>query len=189
MAKPVIWTIDDDPAVLRAIERDLRRQYASRYRIMAAESGESALSALAELKLRNDPVALFLVDQRMPQLSGVEFLERALRIYPDAKRALLTAYADTDAAIQAINSVQIDHYFMKPWDPPEDRLYGVLDDLLDDWQEDYRPAFDGVRVVGHRWSALSNEVRDFLARHFVPYQWLDLERSQEARELCRCQCH
>ena len=183
MAKPVIWTIDDDPAVLRAIERDLRRHYASRFRIMAAESGESALSALAELKLRNDPVALFLVDQRMPQISGVEFLEQALRIYPDAKRTLLTAYADTDAAIQAINSVQIDHYFMKPWDPPEDRLYGVLDDLLDDWQQEYRPAFDGIRIVGHRWSALSNEVRDFLARHFVPYLWLDLERNKDAQEL------
>src|SRR5688500_14361914 len=183
MAKPVIWTIDDDPAVLRAIERDLRRQYSNRYRIMAADSGESALSALAELKLRNDPVALFLVDQRMPQLSGVEFLEQALRIYPAAKRALLTAYADTDAAIQAINSVQIDHYFMKPWDPPQERLYAVLDDLLDDWQEEYRPAFAGIRIVGHRWSPQSNEVRDCLARHVVPYQWLDLERSAEAQEL------
>ncbi len=183
MAKPVIWTIDDDPAVLRAIERDLRRQYSNRYRIMAADSGESALASLAELKLRNDPVAMFLVDQRMPQLSGVEFLEQALRVYPNAKRALLTAYADTDAAIQAINAVQIDHYFMKPWDPPQERLYAVLDDLLDDWQEEYRPAFDGIRVVGHRWSPQSNEVRDFLARHFVPYQWLDLERSTEAQEL------
>src|SRR4030095_10837501 len=147
-----IWTIDDDAAVLRAIERDLRRQYASRYRIMAADSGESALGELAELKLRNDAVALFLVDQRMPGMSGVEFLEQALRVYPNAKRALLTAYADTDAAIQAINSVQGDHYFMKPWDPPEDRLYSVLDDLLDDWQQEYRPAFDGIRIVGHRWS-------------------------------------
>jgi thioredoxin reductase (NADPH) len=183
MSKPVIWTIDDDPSVLRAIERDLRRQYANRYRIMAADSGESALGALGELKLRNDAVALFLVDQRMPGMSGVEFLEHALQIYPNAKRALLTAYADTDAAIQAINSVQIDHYFMKPWDPPEERLYNVLDDLLDDWQQDYRPAFDGIRVVGHRWSPLSNEVRDFLARHFVPYQWLDLERSKEAQQL------
>src|SRR5688572_30097468 len=131
MAKPVIWTIDDDPGVLRAIERDLRRQYGNRYRVMAADSGEAALAALAELKLRNDCVALFLVDQRMPGLSGVEVLEQALQIYPTAKRALLTAYADTDAAIRAINSVKIDHYFMKPWDPPEERLYNVLDDLLD----------------------------------------------------------
>ncbi len=183
MVKPIIWTIDDDPAVLRAIERDLRRQYANRYRVMAADSPQAALAALAELKLRNDPVALFLVDQRMPDLSGVQFLEQALRVYPDAKRALLTAYADTDAAIKAINAVQVDYYFLKPWDPPEERLYGVLDDLLDDWQEEYRPAFDGVRVVGHRWSPLSNEVRDFLGRHFVPYQWLDLERNQEAQEL------
>ncbi len=183
MGKPIIWTIDDDPAVLRAIERDLRRQYSNRYRIMAADSGDSALSALAELKLRNDPVALFLVDQRMPQMNGVEFLEKALKIFPDAKRALLTAYADTDAAIRAINSVQIDHYFLKPWDPPEERLYDVLNDLLDDWQDEFRPAFDGIRVVGHRWSPLSNEVRDFLARHFVPYQWLDLERSEEAQQL------
>src|SRR5262245_27446476 len=183
MAKPIIWTIDDDPAVLRAIERDLRRQYSNRYRIMAADSGQSALATLGELKLRNDPVAFFLVDQRMPGMSGVEFLEKALAIYPEAKRALLTAYADTDAAIQAINAVQIDYYFMKPWDPPEERLYDVMDDLLDDWQEDYRPAFSGIRVVGHRWSPLSNEVRDFLARHFVPYQWLDLERSKEAQEL------
>src|SRR4051812_37963505 len=183
MAKPVIWTIDDDPMVLRSVERDLRRQYANRYRIMAADSGEAALAALAELKLRNDVVALFLVDQRMPGMSGVEFLEQALAIYPNAKRALLTAYADTDAAIQAINSVRIDYYFMKPWDPPEERLYPVLDDLLDDWHEDYHPAFDGIRVVGHRWSSLSNEVRDFLARHFVPYLWLDLESNEEAKQL------
>jgi thioredoxin reductase (NADPH) len=183
MAKPIIWTIDDDPAVLRAIERDLRRQYSNRYRVMAADSGQSALAALAELKLRNDSVALFLVDQRMPEMTGVQFLEQALRIYPEARRALLTAYADTDAAIDAINTVRIDYYFMKPWDPPEERLYSVLDDLLDDWQQDYRPAFDGIRIVGHRWSPLSNDVRDFLARHFVPYRWLDLERSKEAQEL------
>lgn len=182
MGKPIIWTIDDDPAVLRAIERDLRHQYANRYRIMAADSGQAALAALSELKLRGDAVALFLVDQRMPQMNGVEFLEQALKIYPEAKRALLTAYADTDAAIRAINSVQIDHYFLKPWDPPEG-LYDVLDDLLDDWHQEYRPAFDGIRVVGHRWSSLSNEVRDFLARHFVPYQWLDLERNEEAQQL------
>jgi len=183
MAKPIIWTIDDDPAVLRAIERDLRRHYSNRYRVMAADSGEAAVSALAELKLRSDPVALFLVDQRMPGVSGVEFLQKALQVYPNAKRALLTAYADTNAAIAAINSTQIDYYFMKPWDPPEERLYPVLDDLLDDWQQNYRPPFDGIRIVGHRWSARSNEVRDFLARHFVPYEWLDLERNPEAKEI------
>src|SRR5436853_5656861 len=132
MAKPVIWTVDDDPDVLRAVERDLRRHYGDRYKIISADSGGSALEATKQLKLRNDVVALFLVDQRMPGMSGVEFLEQALAIYPNAKRALLTAYADTDAAIQAINSVRIDYYFMKPWDPPEERLYPVLDDLLDD---------------------------------------------------------
>jgi CheY-like chemotaxis protein len=134
MPKPVIWTVDDDPDVLRAVERDLRRQYGDRYKVISADSGASALEAVKQLKLRNEPVALFLVDQRMPRMSGVEFLEKAIEFYPDAKRALLTAYADTDAAIRAINSVHIDHYLMKPWDPPEERLYGVVDDLLDDWQ-------------------------------------------------------
>src|SRR5689334_332398 len=183
MAKPVIWTVDDDPDVLRAIERDLRRQYANRYRVMAADSGPSALSAVEQLKLRNEPVALFLVDQRMPRMSGVEFLEKALGLYPDAKRALLTAYADTDAAIRAINSVRIDHYLMKPWDPPEERLYGVVDDLLDDWQATYHPAFDGIRVVGHRWSPAAMEIRDFLGRNFIPYQWLDIEKDETAKQL------
>lgn len=134
MAKPVIWTVDDDPDVLRAVERDLRRRYGDRYRVISADSGVSALDATKRLKLRNEPVALFLVDQRMPHMSGVEFLEKAIEFYPESKRALLTAYADTDAAIRAINSVHIDHYLMKPWDPPEERLYGVVDDLLDDWQ-------------------------------------------------------
>ena len=134
MPKPVIWTVDDDPDVLRAVERDLRRQYGDRYKVISADSGASALEAAKQLKLRNEPVALFLVDQRMPRMSGVEFLEKAIELYPDAKRALLTAYADTDAAIRAINSVHIDHYLMKPWDPPEERLYGVVDDMLDDWQ-------------------------------------------------------
>ena len=183
MPKPVIWTVDDDPDVLRAVEHDLRKQYGERYRIMAADSGPAALSGLEQLKLRNEPVALFLVDQRMPRMSGVEFLEKALELYPEAKRALLTAYADTDAAIRAINSVKIDHYLMKPWDPPEERLYGIVDDLLDDWQASYRPAFDGVRVVGHRWSPAAMEIRDFLGRNFIPYQWLDVEKDETARQL------
>src|SRR5213076_2766330 len=151
MAKPVIWTVDDDPDVLRAVERDLRRHYGDRYKVISADSGLSALEAVKQLKLRNEAVALFLVDQRMPRMSGVEFLEKAIELYPEAKRALLTAYADTDAAIRAINSVHIDHYLMKPWDPPEERLYGVIDDMLDDWQASYRPEFHGVRVVGHQW--------------------------------------
>jgi len=183
MAKPVIWTVDDDPDVLRAVERDLRRQYGNRYRVMAADSGAGALESVKQLKLRNDPVALFLVDQRMPRMSGVEFLEAALEFYPDAKRALLTAYADTDAAIQAINAVKIDHYLMKPWDPPEERLYGVVDDLLDDWQASFRPPFEGIRIVGHRWSPHFNQMRDFLARNSIPYQLLDAETDETARQL------
>jgi len=183
MAKPVIWTVDDDADVLRAVERDLRRQYGDRYRVISADSGTSALEAVRQLKLRNEPVALFLVDQRMPRMSGVEFLEKAIEFYPEAKRALLTAYADTDAAIRAINNVQIDHYLMKPWDPPEERLYGVVDDLLDDWQASYHPVFEGVRVIGHRWSPQSNEIRDFLGRNFVPHQWLNIETDESAKQL------
>jgi thioredoxin reductase (NADPH) len=183
MAKPVIWTVDDDPDVLRAVERDLRRQYGDRYKVISADSGASALEAVKQLKLRNEPVALFLVDQRMPRMSGVEFLEKAIEVYPDAKRALLTAYADTDAAIRAINSVQIDHYLMKPWDPPEERLYGVIDDMLDDWQASYHPVFEGVRVIGHRWSPQSSEIRDFLGRNFVPHQWLNVETDETAKQL------
>ena len=156
--KPVIWTVDDDPDVLRAVERDLRRQYGDRYRVISADSGVSALEATKQLKLRNEPVALFLVDQRMPRMSGVEFLEKAIELYPDAKRALLTAYADTDAAIRAINNVQIDHYLMKPWDPPEERLYGVVDDMLDDWQASYHPAFR--RRARHRKPMVAAFERD-----------------------------
>ncbi len=183
MAQPVIWTVDDDPDVLRAVERDLRRQYGDRYKVISADSGASALEAVKLLKLRNEPVALFLVDQRMPRMSGVEFLEKAMEIYPDAKRALLTAYADTDAAIRAINGAQVDHYLMKPWDPPEERLFGVVDDMLDDWQASYHPVFEGVRVIGHRWSAHSNEIRDFLGRNFVPHQWLNVEVEEAAKQL------
>jgi len=183
MAKPVIWTVDDDPDVLRAVERDLRRQYGDRYKVISADSGSSALEAVRQLKLRNEPVALFLADQRMPHMSGVEFLEKAIELYPDAKRALLTAYADTDAAIRAINDVRIDHYLLKPWDPPEERLYGVVDDLLDDWQASFRPAFDGVRVIGHRWSPQASELRDFLGRNFVPHLWLNVECDPAAQQL------
>ncbi len=183
MPKPVIWTVDDDPDVLRAVERDLRRQYGDRYKVISADSGLTALESVKQLKLRNETVALFLVDQRMPQMSGVEFLEKAIEFYPDAKRALLTAYADTDAAIRAINNVHIDHYLMKPWDPPEERLYGVIDDMLDDWQACYRPAFEGVRVIGNQWSPHSSEVRDFLGRNFVPHQWLNIETDETAKQL------
>ncbi|HEX4350705.1 MAG TPA: FAD-dependent oxidoreductase [Verrucomicrobiae bacterium] len=183
MPKPVIWTVDDDPDVLRAVERDLRRQYGDRYKVISADSGASALEAVKRLKLRNEPVALFLVDQRMPRMSGVEFLEKAIELYPEAKRALLTAYADTDAAIRAINSVHVDHYLMKPWDPPEERLYGVVDDMLDDWHASYHPTFEGVRVIGTQWSSHSSEIRDFLGRNFVPHQWLNLETDEAAKQL------
>ncbi len=183
MPKRVIWTVDDDPDVLRAVERDLRRQYGDRYRVISADSGASALEAVKQLKLRNETVALFLVDQRMPHMSGVEFLEQAITFYPDAKRALLTAYADTDAAIRAINNVQVDHWLMKPWDPPEERLYGVVDDMLDDWQASYHPTFEGVRVVGHRWSPQSSDIRDFLGRNFVPHQWLNIESDEAGQQL------
>jgi thioredoxin reductase (NADPH) len=183
MAKPVILAVDDDPQVLRAVERDLRRRYAREYRVLRADSGESALDTLGKLKLRGDPVALFLVDQRMPKMTGVEFLEEAIERYPDAKRALLTAYSDTEAAIRAINEVGLDYYLQKPWDPPEENLYPNLDDMLGDWQADYRPPFTGLRVVGDRWSPESHRVRDFLARNRVPYRWLDVEGSEEAREI------
>jgi len=175
MAKPVLLTVDDDAEVLRAIERDLRRNYADRYRVLRADSGQVALDTLRQLKTRNDPVALLLADQRMPQMDGVGFLAEAMALFPDAKRALLTAYADTDAAIRAINDVKIHHYLLKPWDPPEEQLYPVIDDLLDDWSSSYRPAFEGIRVLGNRWSPRSYEIRDFLARSQVPYQWLDIE--------------
>jgi thioredoxin reductase (NADPH) len=175
MAKPAIITVDDDPEVLRAVERDLRRKYAADYRILRADSGSAALEIVRELQIRNASVALFLVDQRMPQMSGVEFLEQAIKLFPEAKRVLLTAYADTDAAIAAINEAGINHYLLKPWDPPEENLYPVLDDLLDDWRADYRPPFEGIRVLGNRWSPASHTVKDLLARNHIPYRWLDIE--------------
>jgi thioredoxin reductase (NADPH) len=183
MAKPIILTVDDDPEVLQAIVRDLRHQYGDRFRIVRADSGASAIATVEQLKLRNESVALFLADQRMPYMNGVEFLEQALKLFPTAKRALLTAYADTDAAIQAINTVQVDYYLLKPWDPPEERLYPVLDDLLHDWQATFRPPFEGIRVIGNRWSPQSHDVKDFLARNQVPFQWLDIEQSEEAKKL------
>lgn len=186
MARPTIMTVDDDREVLRAIERDLRRKYGERFRVLKADSGQSALDTLRELKVRNDAVALLLVDQRMPGISGVEFIKQAVELFPDAKRVLLTAYADTEAAIQAINEANVNHYLLKPWDPPEQSLYPVLDDLLDDWQGSFHPPFEGVRVVGNRWSLRSHEVKDFLARNQVPYRWFDVEAAEtdaEARRL------
>ena len=181
--KPVILAVDDEPTVLSAVARDLRREYGQQYRVMKAGSGQSALETVREMKFRSVPVALFLVDQRMLGMSGVEFLENAIEVFPDAKRVLLTAYADTQAAISAINDVALDYYLMKPWDPPEEHLYPVLTDLLDDWQASFAPPFKGIRVVGHQLSAQSHQVKDFLSRNLVPYQWLDVEIDEEAGHL------
>jgi thioredoxin reductase (NADPH) len=182
-SRPVLLAVDDEPSVARAVERDLRKRYGRDYRVLRAESGEQALAALRESKLRGAQIALVLADQRMPAMSGVEFLEQAIALAPEAKRVLLTAYADTQAAIDAINRVQLDHYLLKPWDPPEEQLYPVLDDLLDAWRADARPGSDRIQVVGHRWSRESHDARDFLARNQVPYRWLDVERDDEARRL------
>src|SRR5271155_5110680 len=187
MAKPILVSVDDDSDVLRAIERDLRSRYGADYRVIGTDSPEAALTLLRQLKLRNDSVALLIADQRMPHMDGIAFLQEAMKIFPEAKRALLTAYADTNAAINAINQANINYFFLKPWDPPTDHLYPQLDDLLDDWQASYRPAFDGIRVLGTRWSPRSYELRDFLARNHVPYQWIDVEISAndpETKRLC-----
>ena len=164
MAKPTLLTVDDDPNVLKAIERDLRSHYGENYRVLRADSGDAGLKILRELRVRNDAVALLLADQRMPHMDGIGFLNEAKQIYPDAKRALLTAYADTSAAIDAINEVNINYFFLKPWDPPSQHLYPVIDDLLEDWSASYRPPYEGIRVLGTRWSSRAYEVRDFLAR-------------------------
>ena len=189
MAKPTILTVDDDLEVLQAIARDLRKQYGDRFRIVRANSGASAIEALEQLKLRNETVALFLTDQRMPEMSGVEFIEKAAPMFPKAKRVLLTAYADTNAAIEAINTARLDYYLLKPWDPPEEKLYPVLDDLLEDWLAVYRPAFEGIRVIGDRWSSYSHNVKDFLARNQIPYQWMDVEIEPEATKLIEYVSH
>jgi thioredoxin reductase (NADPH) len=183
MAKPTLLTVDDDPNVLRAIERDLRSHYGESYRVLRANSGDAGLQLLRELKVRNDAVALLLADQRMPQMDGIGFLTEAKKLYPDSKRALLTAYADTSAAIQAINEVNVHYFFLKPWDPPSQHLYPVLDDLLEDWTASYRPPYEGIRVLGTRWSPRAYEVRDFLARNHVPYQWIDVELASEDPEV------
>ena len=182
MGKPVILAVDDDASVLEAIIQDLRRKYGPNYRILRAGSGQAALDTCAQLQQRGDEVALFLSDQRMPGMLGTDFLERAQKIYSAAKRVLLTAYADTEAAIKAINSARIHYYLTKPWDPPEEQLYPVLDDLLGAWNEGYKPRFEGMRVIGPRWSAQDHQVRDFLSRNQVPYVWLDPEREGEAFE-------
>jgi thioredoxin reductase (NADPH) len=181
--KPVILAVDDDPSVLAAIERDLRKQYHAEYRVMKANSASEGLDTATELAKRNTPVALFLVDQRMPGMSGTELLSEVIKLHPESRRVLLTAYADTDAAIAGINDVSLDHYLMKPWDPPEERLYPVLDDLLAEWRARVRPSFEGIRVLGSQWSPQSFATKEFLSRNRVPYEWVDLDVDKKARAL------
>jgi thioredoxin reductase (NADPH) len=183
MAKPIILAVDDEPRVLNAVERDLRNHYRGDYRILKATSGREALATVQQLKQRNSPLALFLVDQRMPEMSGTEFLGKALQYYPEARKVLLTAYADTEAAITSINQIGLDFYLMKPWDPPDQNLYPVLDDLLSDWLATVSLPYEGIRVAGTLWSATSHDVKDFLARNRIPYQWLDIEQDDQARAL------
>jgi thioredoxin reductase (NADPH) len=181
--RPVLLTVDDDPQVLRAIERDLRQQYGNRFRVLKTDSGQKALELVKQLKLRNENLALLLVDQRMPLMSGVAFIEHAMNIFPEAKRVLFTAYTDSEAAIRSINKAKIDYYLMKPWDPPQEHLYPILDDLLDDWWAFAKSPFEGIRIIGLRWSPKSYDVKHFLARNGIPYQWLDIEASEEAHQL------
>jgi thioredoxin reductase (NADPH) len=183
MPKPIILTVDDEPQVLNAVERDLRRHYGGEYRIVKASSGMEALEAVRQLKGRNAPIALFLADQRMPTMSGTEFLAEARVLYPETRKVLLTAYADTEAAIESINTIGLDHYLMKPWDPPEQTLYPVLDDLLSDWLATVPVPYDGIRVAGTLWSPSCHRVKDFLARNRIPDQWLDIEKDGEAKAL------
>jgi thioredoxin reductase (NADPH) len=185
MPKPILLAIDDDTSVLEAVVQDLRRHYGQDYRIVRAASGGAALDICRQLQERKDIVALFLSDQRMPGMTGVDFLQQALTIYPDAKRVLLTAYADTEAAIRAINSAKIHYYLNKPWDPPEEKLYPVLDDLLETWKQGYKPPYEGIIVVGTRWSSADHNVRDFLSRNRIPYQWLNPEQHPEAVDLLK----
>jgi thioredoxin reductase (NADPH) len=185
MARPILLAVDDDVNVLEAVVQDLRREYGAGYRVMRAASGQAALDILAQLKTRQEPVALLISDQRMPGMTGVDFLERARAIHPDARRVLLTAYADNEAAIKAINSARIHYYLNKPWDPPEEKLYPALNDLLEDWQAGYQPSFEGLRVIGPRWSAKDHGLRSFLSGNHVPYRWLDITSNPDALALLR----
>ncbi len=180
--QPIIFAVDDDPAVLRAITRDLKGKYRKTYRVLSTELPQEALDSLAELKNKNETVAMFLSDQRMPDMLGVDFLEKAKKTFPDAKRVLLTAYSDIDAAIKAINDVQLDYYLTKPWDPPEEKLFPVLDDLLDSWQGAYRPPFEGIKLIGYQYSPKSHAIKDFLSANLIPYHWMDIETNEEAQE-------
>lgn len=194
MSKPILFSIDDDEQVLRAISRDLKSEFGKAYKIVSTSSAKEALESLTDFKNGGDTVAMFLCDQRMPDMQGVDFLQKAIPLFPDAKRVLLTAYSDTEAAIKAINDVQLDYYLMKPWNPPEEKLYPVINDLLNDWQSHYQPEFKGIRVIGYQFSPQSHEIKDFLAGNLVPYLWLDVQKSEEgcvlltANELKTEQC-
>jgi len=183
LSKPVLMTVDDDPEVLGAIDRDLRARYSSRFRVMKVATGTDAVTTARHLKERGTPIAMFIVDQRMPHLTGTEVLAQVRKIHPDSKKVLLTAYADTEAAITSINDIGLDHYLMKPWDPPEEKLYPILDDLLEDWSANVRLPYDGIRVAGARWSPESFAAKDFLSRNQVPYQWIDVDQDSAMREL------
>ena len=185
--RPAIVVVDDDPPVLRAIERDLRARYGDEFRVVAAPGGEEALELVRQLTVRGSAIGLLVVDQRMPRMTGIEFLVASLELQPDAKRVLLTAYADTEVAIRAINEVRLDQYILKPWDPPEEKLFPVLDDLLADWTATFRPAFEGLRLVAGRWAPRGHEIRDFLTRNGIPYAWLDPEADDEGRRLAAAQ--
>jgi thioredoxin reductase (NADPH) len=183
MSQPIIFSIDDDPQVLRAISRDLKSKYRQDFKVMSTTSVKEALEALLELKNKGEHIALFVSDQRMPEMEGVDFLEKAMDFFPEAKRVLLTAYSDTDAAIRGINNIQLDYYLTKPWDPPEEKLFPILSDLLDEWQSSFRPDFHGIKLIGYQFSPLSHEIKDFLAGNLKPYLWLDVETSETARQL------
>lgn len=183
MKKPILFTVDDDPQVLRAVVRDLRSQYGNDYRILSTTSAKEALASLVDLKNKNEVIALFLSDQRMPEMLGVEFLHQAMALFPDAKRVLLTAYSDTEAAIRAINEVQLDYYLLKPWDPPQEKMFPALNDLLEEWQSKHIPLFQGIRIVGFQWSPRSHDIKDFLSGNLIPYQWMDVETDEAGKEI------
>ncbi|HVT84400.1 MAG TPA: response regulator, partial [Chitinophagaceae bacterium] len=182
MKLPFIILVDDDEQVLRAINRDIRNEYRETYRVSAADSAKEALELIKELKLKNETVALFISDQRMPEMEGIEFLEKAKVIYPDAKSILLTAYSDIEAAISAINTIKLDHYLLKPWNPPEEKLFPIVNDLLDEWQALYKPVYEGIRIIGFQWSPKSHRLKEFLSGNLVPYLWMDVETDEGAEK-------
>src|SRR3954471_11337587 len=185
MTQPIIFSIDDDPQVLRAITRDLKDRYRKEYRILSTPAVKEALETLKDLKNKGETIALFVSDQRMPEMEGVAFLEQALTYFPEAKRVLLTAYSDTDAAIKAINSIHLDYYLMKPWDPPEEKLYPIVNELLDDWENNYHPDFKGLKLIGYQFSPKSHNIKDFLAGNLVPYQWMDVSINEAGQQMVK----